>query len=230
MIKVFNDTAYEYKDLNDYIKLLRPYVKYENTVASRGKTSNLTYNVISAFDIETSRMAIGDRNPSIMYHWQYAFMIPPTKSNPNAVGPFVIFGRTWDEFEDMLDRINDAVGKATFKIFIHNTKFEFAYLYSRLNRQKEFFKENRYPLRWESDSVVFCDSLAYADNSLGTFTRNYNVPHQKRDGDLDYTVFRDSTTPLTEKQLSYCYNDVAGCVKQSSQTFRSMATTSPPCA
>lgn len=203
MIKVYSDYAYEMCDVNEYIYELSKLLTKNNTVASSGKFSKRCYNVICAFDIETSRMYIGDKNPSIMYIWQFAFKAPGQE-------PKVLFGRTWDDFIQLLDMIKDVKGKSALKIFIHNTKFEFAYLYSRIANTKHFFKENRYPLYFESDGITFVDSLAYADNSLGTFTRNYSVPHAKADGDLDYTVFRDGTTPLTEQEYGYCYNDVAG--------------------
>lgn len=203
MLKVFADWAYEMQDIDDYVYELAKLLKNNNTVASAGKFAKRCYNVICAFDIETSRMRIGETNPSIMYIWQFAFKAP-------GKPPKVIFGRTWEDFNLLLDGIRNVKGKSALKVFIHNTKFEFAYLCSRIANTRHFFKENRYPLYFESDGITFVDSLAYADNSLGTFTRNYNVPHKKALGDLDYTVFRDEETPLTETELGYCYNDVAG--------------------
>lgn len=53
----------------------------------------------------------------------------------------------------------------------------------------------------------FLDTYRLTGTGLATMAKNYCIT-QKMKGDLDYTKQRNSKTPLTEEEMTYCLNDV----------------------
>ena len=61
------------------------------------------------------------------------------------------------------------------------------------------------------EHIEFRCSYALTNMSLEEFTKKMKVEHVKKPGeDIDYKVYRTSTTPLTDKAMQYCQNDVLG--------------------
>lgn len=85
----------------------------------------------------------------------------------------------------------------------------------------EFYPENVFAVA--SRKVVKCDmhgcfefrcSYKLTNMSLKQFTKKMNVEHQKLSGDeFDYSLDRYPWTPLTDRELEYCTNDVLGLVE-----------------
>lgn len=157
-----------------------------------------------AFDIETTNMKDGDkfRPFSFMYHWQF------------CMEKFVIFGRTWAEFQKLLKTLSDRLNLSDERrlvIYCHNLSFEFAHFRKFVHVRSGLFKEERKPLYvLVSGGIEFRDSLALSNMSLQKFCENEGAEHYKLVDTYDYKKIRTPETLLTEEEKAYCYNDVAG--------------------
>lgn len=186
-----------------------------------------------AFDIETTnicrRTKEGRVDPehrpyAFMYHWQM------------CIGKYVTFGRTWEEWLHALDVIRDRMhlsDDTRLVIWVHNLPFEFQFFRRFVNITEGFYKEPYKPLKVVIDGgIEFRDSLALSNMSLEQFCKNSaGCVHWKAEGDLDYNQIRTAATPLSGKELGYCYNDVAGlseCIaaRMKDDTLASMPMTS----
>lgn len=169
-----------------------------------------TQNLISSFDIETYTSIVDEKPLANMYVWQWGFGNYPEDY-------VVCMGRTWDEFIDCYNSVVELANGASVFVYVHNLAYEFGFIQKRLvwrdskNGYKDVFATDiRKVIRAETkDHIVFKDSLIYCGTSLETVGKNltkYKV--KKMSGDLDYSKPRNSKTPLTDKEIGYCLNDV----------------------
>lgn len=173
-------------------------------------------NTIYTFDIEsTSYIKLNDKiySSSIydtlskkeqelsekyacMYIWQF------------SINDTVYYGRTWEEFEMFISKINEVVPEHKI-MFVHNLSFEFQFLKSYFN-----FKDVIARVSHKVNSCYMVDynfelrcSYIMSNCRLGLLPKLFNLPVKKMEGDLDYKLLRHSETPLTDEELGYCEND-----------------------
>ena len=161
--------------------------------------------ITTAFDIETTLLE--DIRQSIMYIWQWQFSTD-----------YTVIGRTWEEFQDLLQRIRQALPDGRWLVvYVHNLSYEFQYLKSVYSfKPSEIFGvASRKLLKCDMfDCFEFRCSYKLTNMSLKDFTKRMNVEHKKLSGnDFDYSKDRYPWTELTEKELEYCINDVLGLVE-----------------
>ena len=148
-----------------------------------------------------------------MYIWQI------------AINNTAVYGRTWGELKDFLTRFKidvikthqytrDKRGckhkcKVQFFGMIHNIAYEWAFCKGNMNEciDDVFLKEVRQPLYFSMCGIRFIDSYQITRMSLAKLAKTYTAT-QKLVGDLDYNVERSYLTTLSERELSYCENDV----------------------
>lgn len=160
------------------------------------------YNIVCAFDIETTSFSNQlDEKCAIMYCWQM------------AINGRVIFGRTWDEFIKVINHLTEFFNLYSGRrliMYVHNLAFEFQFIRKRLEWESVFSIETRKPLyALTTGGIEFRDSYllsGYSLAKLGDNLQKYKV--KKLVGDLDYSKIRHSKTPMTEKEIAYCENDV----------------------
>lgn len=159
------------------------------------------YNVPASLDIETTSFMDGEDKCACMYIWMFGI-------NGN-----VIIGREWADILKMFDTIVEHLGlspERQLPVYVHNLAFEFQFIRKRFEWSRVFAIENRRPV--EAVTVTGIDFKCsyilsgYALGKLDDELQKYHV--EKMEGDLDYSLFRHSKTPMTEKELKYCENDV----------------------
>jgi len=157
-----------------------------------------------AFDIESYNR--DDLRQSIMYIWQFQIDTAVT-----------VFGRTWEEFLNMLQHIIPCLPEKTaLPIYIHNASFEFQFIKGvyDFTPDEVFATERRkvlYFTMYEKRFEFRC-SYRLSNMNLKDFTRKYKVKHVKLT-DYDYNVPRYWFSDLTIEELRYCQNDVLGLVE-----------------
>lgn len=160
------------------------------------------YNIVCAFDIETTSFSNQlDEKCAIMYCWQM------------AINGRVVFGRTWDEFIKVINRLTEFFNLYSGRrliMYVHNLAFEFQFIRKRLEWDSVFSIETRKPLyALTTGGIEFRDSYllsGYSLAKLGDNLQKYKV--KKLVGNLDYSKIRNSKTPMTEREIAYCENDV----------------------
>lgn len=209
---------------NNYIEVLDKYMEnHENDIISIGRPRDNNFVLLnfipSGFDIETTTQYTKDERGKVithytnMYIWQFGFDY------------INFFGRTWRDFSNLLNAIKNACLKKQnlkFLFFIHNAGFESAFMLRELEELghtiKIFAREKRHPIKVEiDDKFIILDSSLLTGYSLEVLAKNYTKT-QKLKGDLDYTILRNSLTPISNeetnkngisaKELSYCRNDI----------------------
>lgn len=169
---------------------------------------NITYwKIVFAFDIETTsftdKVTKTDHNDkrSIMYIWQL------------AVNGRCIIGREWSEFLYVMNHIVEKLELSKYKrilCFIHNMAFEFQFIRYMFEWHKVFAIDKRKPIYGITTSGIEfrCSYILtnYSLEKLGDQLLKYKV--SKMVGDLDYSLIRTPLTPLSDKELQYCINDV----------------------
>lgn len=152
------------------------------------------------FDIETTTI----RDRSFMYVWQFGFKTPTMEQ-------VVVTGRTWDDFRRLLKILNKRLGlrdNTRIIIWIANASYEFQFIRKMLNVDELFAKTDRNPLYFRDGGIEFREALSISQGNLEYLAKTWTTT-QKRVGDLDYTIIRNSQTPLSEeKEWKYCENDV----------------------
>lgn len=162
----------------------------------------ITIDIISAFDIETTRLI--DIEQSIMYIWQWNFLIGDNN--------YTIIGRTWSEFISFARELVDALNGYKLIVFVHNLSYEFQFLSGIYNFKvgDVFAVKSRKVLKCTMlDVLEFRCSYLLTNMSLDMFTTKMGVENKKLSG-YDYDKIRYPWTPLTEEELQYCINDVVG--------------------
>ena len=175
------------------------------------------FNVPCSFDIETtsfyrdgdkcydyeqySRLGGKLEKCSCMYVWQF------------GINGYVIVGRTWDEFTEMMAKVSETLGLKEDRrliVFVHNLSYEFQFIRKRFTWNKVFSIDLRKPIYAITDSGIEfrCSYLlsGYSLAKLGDQLTKYKCA--KMVGDLDYSLMRHSGTPLTDKEYGYIVNDV----------------------
>lgn len=178
------------------------FCKVQDAGGYRRKARRKILDHICAFDIETTRIAEIDQ--SIMYIWQM------------CIDDCVIVGRTWEDFDALLARIRGVMYKGqTLVIWVHNLSYEFQFLRGiyRFAPEEVFCVKSRKILKCTmyDGMIEYRCSYLQTNMSLDVFTRSMGVKHQKLSGaEYDYDKPRYPWTPMTDAEIAYCYNDVAG--------------------
>lgn len=160
-------------------------------------------DVITAFDIETTRLV--DIEQSIMYIWQWQFGDELT-----------VVGRTWEEFEKFQRKIASVLADVVMVVFVHNLSYEFQFLRGIYKFQPDevFAIKSRKVLKCNMRGCFeFRCSYIHSNMNLDTYTKKMGVKHKKLTGTFDYDKIRYPWTPLTEDEIAYCVHDVQGLVE-----------------
>lgn len=180
------------------------------------------YDVACAFDIETTSFY---RRGNVQYSYADTLEItrkaPETKFEKCAImyvwqlgiNGVIVMGRTWKEFLSVCESICGLLGlneNRRLIIYVHNLAYEFQFLRTLFTWTKVFAIDERKPIyAITSKYIEFrCSYLltGYSLAKLGEHLQKYKV--QKLVGDLDYSKIRHSQTPLTDKEIGYCVNDI----------------------
>ena len=178
------------------------------------------YNLACSFDIETTSFyenkngvvytneqynkiknnKIKADKKAIMYIWQF------------AIDDNIIYGRTWYDFETFIDKLYAYLNlqEKFLVVYVHNLSYEFQFICKRFKWLEIFADSERKPISATCDkNIIFKCSYRLSGYSLQTVANNLqNKNIKKLVGDLDYTLLRNSKTPLTDIELQYCFNDV----------------------
>lgn len=195
------------------MKSWREYKDHKYDLEGKRKKFDTT---IYSFDIETTSYLIldGEILPAIeydkltkkeqercikqsnMYIWMF------------SINTDVYYGRTWEEFKQFLNKLYENSEHLKI-VFIHNLAFEFHYLKSILTFDEVFARTPHKPIKAYSKeyNIEFRCTYMMSNCKLANLPKVYNLPVEKKVGDLDYTKIRHSETPLTEKELGYCEYD-----------------------
>ena len=191
-------------DINNFpIEEYRKIGMQKRRAGNQGTKMKKSYrDIIITFDIETSLIPFTDN--SLMYIWQMQI---------GNIG--TVFGRTWEEFIKFCAELILDMGENQYiVVYVHNLSFEFQFLAGIYNFSMDevFAVKSRKVIKCEMyEHIEFRCSYALTNMSLEEFTKKMKVEHVKKPGeDIDYKVYRTNTTPLTDKAMQYCQNDVLG--------------------
>lgn len=190
---VYNSIEFPFQQILDNAPIVR-------------KKDNEYYNIACAFDIETTSVNIysedgkNDVHYGFMYHWQF------------CIHDTVCFGRTWEEFIDLINRIKEYAGFRTLVIYVHNLAFEFQFIRRFFDFDTMFARDERKPLYCRTDNIEFRCSYFLSNMSLELWTKTTpTCTYYKQSGELyDYKKFRSTRTEMSQNELEYCYCDVRG--------------------
>jgi hypothetical protein len=176
-----------------------------------GKNSYQLVEVFDGFDIETTNTyQIEKEFPgwhAYAYHMQVSLYTQRDQ--------YIYLFREWDLVTWFFDQIAEHFQleeKRHLLLWVANFSFEFQFLRKRLrwdSGEWDFFaKEAREPLKATYRGIEFRECLSITRGSLAQLAKDY-CKTQKLVGDLDYSIPRNSKTPLTPQEEAYCINDVA---------------------
>ena len=181
----------------------------------KGKRKFYDTNIYT-FDIETSSYYVldgkvypavkydnlGDREKqrcikrSHMYIWMF------------GINDMVYFGRTWDELKLFLKKLDDHIGDTKY-VFIHNLAFEFQYLKSNFHFDEVSARKSHKVISaiMKDYNIILKCSYMMSNVALKYLPKMFDLPVEKKVGDLDYALIRNPNTPMTEVELGYCEFD-----------------------
>lgn len=165
------------------------------------KSKRKVLEVASAFDTETTSFIDSTHSDEvgIVYIWQF------------GIGQTVVYGRYLDDFVDLIDTLNQYLVtiKAKLIVYCHNYKYDFGFIWRLFHWDDAFFTDFRTPLYTRVGNVEIRDSLILSGyQSLAKIGKGLRIPTLKMTGDLDYSRMRFPETPLTQKEMKYCEQDI----------------------
>lgn len=159
------------------------------------------YNLPCSFDIETTSAKVGDQKIGFMYIWMF------------GISGISIYGRTWDEFLEMIKEVKKTLDVSIYKrlvCYVHNLGFEFQFIRKYFMWENVFCNNERSPIYALTQcGIEFRCSYMLTGVKLASVGEELvKYKCQKLVGDLDYSLIRHQSTPLTKTELDYCINDI----------------------
>lgn len=159
------------------------------------------YNIPAGFDIEVSSFYDNGEKRACMYVWQF------------GIYNMVVCGRTWSSFVTFIELVRGIMGLSDtcrLCVYVHNLPYEFQFIRKHLDWQEVFLLDDRKPVYANAHGVEFRCSLKLSGgkslSKIGKELIRYKV--EKLVGNLDYSLIRLPTTPLTDEEFAYCENDI----------------------
>ena len=169
------------------------------------KTSIEYLNLECSFDIETTSTYTKEgKKFSFMYLWGFGM---------GEYGEYLRYGRTWEEFKDLLDYISNELNihiNRRLVIYVHNLGYEFQFFRKLFEWETVFSVDDRKPIKALTKSgFEFRDSYILSGYNLESLADNL-VKHKNKKlvGNLDYSLIRHHNTDITDEELEYMENDV----------------------
>ena len=186
-----------------------------NTKTVRDRRSKSSYlKVGTGFDIETSRISVGEDLYSYCYHWQFG--IGGTAFMGRSLSSMVYFMKVTKEY------IHWNKPKSKLLVLDANLGYEWQFCkkyWIKMGISDLFAKEKRDPIYIEvAETFRFREVLGLFGHSLAEIAQNY-CGMEKLIGDLDYSRIRLTSTPMSEKEVGYCVRDVEILVKLGEHIF-----------
>lgn len=160
-------------------------------------------NLSAGFDIETSSVLVYGQKMAFSYIWMLGI-----GHNKN-----VYYGRTLEQLEEFISRISEHYETSESRrlvIYVHNLAYEFQFIRHYFDWLEVFAVGERKPIKaTTAEGIEFRDSYILSGFSLANTAKNLTTHKvDKLEGDLEYSLTRHHTTPMTEKELGYCENDI----------------------
>lgn len=177
------------------------------------------YNIPMSFDIETTSF-YEDKKGVVYTNEQFEQLEKPVKASKKAIMYIwqfaiennVIYGRTWIDFIYFCRQLYNYLNlkKYFIVVYVHNLSYEFQFICKRFKWLDIFADSERKPIKATAENhFIFKCSYRLSGYSLAILANNLQYHKIKKlVGDLDYTLLRNSATPLSEQELEYCFNDV----------------------
>lgn len=168
-----------------------------------GKKNHRVYDNAVALDIEVSSFYDGEAKKACMYVWSF------------MVNDIFIYGRTWPEYVDFINKLKAAYQLNKDKkliIYVHNLSYEFQFIkcwfeWSTVFCLKEYDVLKAIDI---DEGIEYKCSYKLSGMSLDMLAKSLTtIKIKKFKGDLDYNLNRHCQTPLTDEEFNYIYNDVA---------------------
>lgn len=165
------------------------------------------YNVVTAFDIETTKLENLNytRDQSAMYKyfnicfcWQF------------AIDHIFIFGRYIHNFFNFIDTLQNKLNGG-FVIWVHNLAYEFNNLADYFYNDDIFYRNQNQPVYIRRGDIEFRCSAQLTHKSLLQIGKD--IDYNKLKGDFDYNIPRNEATELSPMEINYCYRDVMIIIK-----------------
>lgn len=181
----------------------------------KGKRKYYDANVYT-FDIETSSYYILNNKvyPAVLYDnltdkekekcikrsHMYIWMF--------GINDIVYYGRTWDELKLFLKRLDEHIGDTKY-VFIHNLAFEFQYLKSNFHFDEVNARKSHKVITaiMKDYNIILKCSYMMSNVGLQYLPKMFDLPVEKKIGDLDYSLIRNPNTPMSDIELGYCEYD-----------------------
>mgnify|MGYP002623239350 CR=1 FL=1 len=196
------ETIIEYSDIipQDYDQLAFKLLKCGTY---RGKHRTYVADYIT-MDIETSTTGRLTAQP-VAFTYSIAVYI---------AGECYLF-RTWEQYLEFIHNLGLSLGLSKYLrlvCYVHNLPYEFQFMRNFMHITEVFATSKRKVVKCLSSGIEYRCSYKLTNMSLDKFTKNTpEVTHGKLSGsDFDYSKLRTPTTYLTDTELDYIYNDVAG--------------------
>ena len=115
-----------------------------------------------------------------------------------SINDEVYYGRTWEDLKSFLIRL-DYYNSNKKIVFVHNLSFEFQYLKSVFNFKNVLARKKHKVMKCELEdfNIEFRCSYMMSNCALKFLPKIFNLPVEKKVGDLDYTLLRTPITNLT---------------------------------
>ena len=179
-------------------------------------------NDIFTFDTENSTVFLDDTgnwvgyNSNMTTEWiskhkrrslTYIWML--------SINNQVYYGRYLEEFKPFLMKVYNLIkgrsskGDRHIQIWVHNLPYDFQFLRNIFTFDREFARRKGKPFNAfiKDTNIQFRCSAVLSGMSLEKTAKQYNLPIEKLEGNLDYNVYRNPETELTTDELEYCKND-----------------------
>lgn len=176
---------------------------YDNTIYTFDieSTSYIILNNKQYNTIEYLNFSEKEKEDCLFYSTMYIWMF--------SIDNEVYYGRTWEEFEGFLYKL-EIFGSSVKKIvYVHNLSFEFQFLRNILKFKNVMSRKSRKVMKCECEefNIEFRCTYFMTNSSLEKLPDIYNLNTKKLVGNIDYQKIRHSKTQLSKKEMQYCEND-----------------------
>lgn len=181
----------------------------------KGKRKFYDANIYT-FDIETSSYYVldGEVYPAVKYdnlsdkEKQRAIKRSHMYIWMFGINDIVYYGRTWDELKLFLKRLDEHISDRKY-VFIHNLAFEFQFLKSNFHFEEVSARKSHKVITaiMRDYNIMLKCSYMMSNVALKYLPKMFDLPVEKKVGDLDYSLIRNPNTPMTEVELGYCEYD-----------------------